>query len=819
MTGRTAVRGRLWAALAAAVVAAPCLYLALNRGGTVVSSQAWAQAWVFAALAVCWAIRGPVSIPALGVLLLLWPLAQMAPLPHGILERVSPERAAELAGFVVEGVAATPTISLYPYATARALLGLAAAVGLFLLARDFCRQRGSALRWMAAAVVALGLIEALAGLRQHLAIQTGAASGPLLDGGFARGTFGNRNLLAAWLEGCYGAALGIFLARLGSWRRAPAATVAAGLAAGAMAVAIVCTFSRMGIVALAAATLSMGAAQWRRQRGGTVWIAGLGLAVVIGAGIAGFPGLLKRYSLQALAGEKQGRLAMWKDSAAAAARHWRAGAGAGAFPYAFRRSRAYLTAFTVDHPHNDYLETAVEWGVPAGVAVMAGLAGAVLALARRLRAAEEERRWIGLGCLAGAGAILVHAAADFPLRIPAIQGLVAVLMGMAAGAVAPVRLKKAGWAGRTAATVAAAGLAGVSLWARPPQDGTPARLERWNAEAHYRASHRDSSESGYRRALERNPYAAVLWIELALAAEERGEAAAARRSSDLALAIEPHSRRVEWAAANLRLRLGDLEGAAVLLGEVAAHSPEWRAAAWETCWGAGMEAAKILETAVGPRAELLRDYCQYLADRRRWTPLAAACARAYRERALEPERLRAIFERLFAAGEYAPALRLWDETAGGPGFANGGLEKPLRGWGLDWVVWPADGVAVERRSDGAGFQLDIEFARPQNILYSGVLHDFAVTPGREYRLAFEAAAEEIASSSGVEVEVVSPRRRLAATAPFRRSTGWKEQELRFRPLEAERICRLRVVRRTSARFDNRLSGRFSLRRVRLTPGG
>jgi hypothetical protein len=275
-----------------------------------------------------------------------------------------------------------------------------------------------------------------------------------------------------------------------------------------------------------------------------------------------------------------------------------------------------------------------------------------------------------------------------------------------------------------------------------------------------------------------------------------------------ARAVEPHTRRGQWAEANLLLRLGDAAGAVAVFGELVRHAPELRRPAWDACWNGGVAGEAIRRHAVPDDAR--DEYARYLLDRGRWDAAAEAAERA------SPQTLRTVFARMFDAGRNEEILGLWRRLAPGiTGLANGDFRLPLRGYGLDWVIWPVEGVLVERREDEDGFRLDIEFTQPQNLGYAGVTHDFAVAPGREYRLVAEAAAEGIASGTGVRIEVASTRRVLAASEPFLRSTGWRWVELRFRPGGDERVCRLRVVRPQSNRLDNRIKGRFSLRRAML----
>jgi tetratricopeptide (TPR) repeat protein len=497
-----------------AAVVAPCLYLAWNRGGTGVEVQAVAYAGVLLALAMRTPRRAGWGVG----FLLVWPALQLVPSPPLLLRWLAPERAAEIVRFAGAGVTAAGTISLYPYATVQTLVMLAGTGALFLLARETRRRAGP---WVLVAVVGAGLIEAAIALRQYLLVQTG-----LLAEMEMRGTFGNRNILAAWLVGCYGAALALWAGETGRRRWF------VGAAAVVLGAATVLTFSRMGVIALVSATVVFGVT---RRRAGLA----TGLAVAAVAALVGIPALAARYRPEVLALEKQGRVAMWADSLGALRRYAILGAGAGAFPYAFRRSHPYLEAYTIDHSHSDYLETLVEWGAPAGLLLAGTLVGSVVR-----RRSLDGREW---GCLAGVAGILVHGLADFPLRVPAVAGLVAVLLGLAA------RDAERGPGRRVVATVAVA--LAVLSFALP-------RLNGWNAAAQYDTGRRafeegqvDAAEQAYRRGLAANPYAAPLWMELAFLAEARGDADAALRYAGLAADLEPHTNRTQWWAQNLYLRL------------------------------------------------------------------------------------------------------------------------------------------------------------------------------------------------------------------------------------------------------------------------
>ena len=635
--------------------AAACLALAdgsvsFNASGT----QAWIYALAFAALAIVASAKArsgrQIPIPWFCAVVPAWPLAQLAPL-GAIAARVEPQRSADFQMLSGLGVSPAPAISLYPYATAHGFLALAGSVALFLLAREAGRAPG-ALAWLAAGILLLGWAEILPALRQWAQLQTGAVAVATPGADFMRGTFGNRNLLCAWLEGCYGVALSLTLAclagqnggRQGMGWRSPgrpamrAIDLLAIVTAAGCVVVVAGSASRMGIVTLVGETALLASWQLRRNRR-TLLITGVLTAIVTGVVIgAGASGVVARFSPASIRLERQGRLAMWADSIRAVRRRPLLGAGLGCFPFAFRRSHSYFTGYTIDHPHNEYLEATVECGIPFTLMLGAWAAAGLWRRARSAQLAAEGHKEIAVGCLAGVLAILAHGAVDFPLRIPAILGLVSVLLGAAfaharlgrqvlpedsPGCDTAAGTAQTGWKSGWLAATAALGMAGLSLWSVPPADGVPRRLERWNAEAYYRVARADFDQvrmaralDGYWQAVRANPYAARVWSELALVAEAQGDRRLALRLSALAVDLEPHARWSQWAVGNLRLRLGDMDGALALLEPLVSQTPEMRRPVWDACWKAGMPGDQILARLTNKFPDDLEDYLRYLRSRR-----------------------------------------------------------------------------------------------------------------------------------------------------------------------------------------------------------
>ncbi len=108
------------------------------------------------------------------------------------------------------------------------------------------------------------------------------------------------------------------------------------------------------------------------------------------------------------------------------------GTGPGSFEDAYTLVQTADLEERMDHAHNDYLEFAEEWGIPAA-ALLFGLVGWVYArgVLEFWRGRPSEECMLLLGCCGSLLALLVHSIADFNLHIPANAFLFAALLGLA----------------------------------------------------------------------------------------------------------------------------------------------------------------------------------------------------------------------------------------------------------------------------------------------------------------------------------------------------------------------------------------------------
>jgi O-antigen ligase len=283
-------------------------------------------------------------------------------------------------------------------------------------------------------LVFIGVLEALLGLFQFF-ITPGWIFGYINAVYRVSGTLINRNHFAGLLEMLIPASFGLaFLtaARYGELARSYLYLLAGAL----MGLALLFSVSRMGIFSFLATVcflvflVQLPKSQRRMSRVMAGAMVGM---VAAGALWIGIDIIVARYS--ELIGQdallREGRLTLFSDTARMI-RDNPFGVGVGNYEDRFREYQTVYPNLLFDHAHNDYLETAAEWGVPAAILFWVFVA-CVLFRAVRLfiRVESPEQRGILLACIGGIFSILVHSLTDFNLQIPSNALLFFTLIGTA----------------------------------------------------------------------------------------------------------------------------------------------------------------------------------------------------------------------------------------------------------------------------------------------------------------------------------------------------------------------------------------------------
>jgi O-antigen ligase len=424
----------------------------LAFGGTEPVSFALVQI-IFLATAALVVAKMPESLPttfaarafAVPALLAAVVLLQLIPLPALMVERFAGRE-----NPLAEGRMA---LSIEPYATRTHFLILLACFIVFYLAQIASENRSRKQRLIVSLLV-LGTVEAFYGLVQYLSgwqhIFFYAKKYDLEE---ATGTYINRNHYSGLLEMILPFSVALLLyeyEKLRGKRSSAPANVRDFLTRQSLQRLLLCLFvavilfaalffsrSRMGIAAACASVLVVfGLAGVSRFHGkmGLLLSAGfvalsIGLAVWIGPGsiVERFAGVEQEFSVH-----EQSRLAIWEDARGLVRQHPLLGSGLGTFPVAYTAFQTTFLGQFVNHAHNDYLELAIDVGLPAALILFGGILW-ILARAVRtfLNAGGKFERCVALGCAGSIVAILLHSMTDFNLYIPANAILFSLVLGIA----------------------------------------------------------------------------------------------------------------------------------------------------------------------------------------------------------------------------------------------------------------------------------------------------------------------------------------------------------------------------------------------------
>lgn len=371
--------------------------------------------------------RGPGRAAcALAAMALALPVLHLIPLPPPVWQ--------SLAGRdpVIDALALTGNanvwhpLSIAPERTLASLLATIPVAGILVLAAASSK---AAIRRALRAILVLAILAAVLG-----AVQVGSdgQAGHFYQNthrGWVTGFFANRNAGADhFLTGM------IVLASLATAGRARLPAIVLFPVLLLLTVALAMTGSRTGIALFLAAALVVAAGFALRRSGDlrVFWVAGAVVPIAITAVFGWLQGGL-RDVLARFGASGDMRSQIWPDAVHAAGQFWPAGAGMGTFREAFGPSQSLETLGTaaVNRAHNDYLELAIEGGLPAIVLVLSAAVLLVRGTWRHWKGNLYGREIVGT-----ASAIIavlgLHSLVDYPLRTMALACVFALAAGILA---------------------------------------------------------------------------------------------------------------------------------------------------------------------------------------------------------------------------------------------------------------------------------------------------------------------------------------------------------------------------------------------------
>ncbi|GHD21495.1 polymerase [Halioglobus japonicus] len=371
-----------------------------------------------------------------------WVLLQLLPLPRWLLGLVSPQADA---WWLTEGPA---SISLDPEATRQYLLKGLAVTGAFFLTVALVNT-ADRMKLLLQTLVFSGTAQAIYG---SMMVLTGLEYGFLIEKyaslGSASGTFVNRNHYAGYLVMCLAAGIGLLLSQLSTrssngWRDRIRRYLQLMLSSkmrlriylALMVIALVLTRSRMGNVAFFTALGVTGSILLISQRRFSWRIpVFLGSLLVVDLLILGqWFGLDKVVErLEQTAPDTEARVDYFKPGLDYVSHFPMTGSGGGSFYGIFPNFQPPNVEGYLDHAHNDYVEFAAELGVPVllvlGALVLAAAWQSWLVLRMRHTRLYQGAAFAVLMTIVW---LLLHAAVDFNMQIPANAVTFAAILSLA----------------------------------------------------------------------------------------------------------------------------------------------------------------------------------------------------------------------------------------------------------------------------------------------------------------------------------------------------------------------------------------------------
>jgi len=374
--------------------------------------------------------RNALQLPLLGLILL--GLFQLLPLGTD-------------AGAVSVGLSPVKSLSLDPYATRLILIQLIALLIYFAAALAFI-DSPRRLRVITYTIAVFGFALAIFGMIQSFLTPTKIYGIRELGQSTSFGPFINRHHFAAYMEMALAVPAGLLL--VGAVEREK--RLLFGFAAAMMAIALVMTNSRGGIISLVAevgflfiVTAGKGKSrsshepERRRGRARSMMMrAGLAFALLVAifSGVIFFGGedALSRFIGTVNSNDPTtGRLHFWRGTLGIISDHPFIGTGLGSFGVAYTLYDTRNGLYRLEQAHNDYLQVLSD----------AGLVGAALGLAflfmlfrggfMRRESDDPFRGGVATGALAGCFAVLVHSFFDFTLHTAANALLFLTLVALA----------------------------------------------------------------------------------------------------------------------------------------------------------------------------------------------------------------------------------------------------------------------------------------------------------------------------------------------------------------------------------------------------
>jgi len=332
----------------------------------------------------------------------------------------------------------------------------------------------------------------------------------------------------------------------------------------------------------------------------------------------------------------------------------------------------------------------------------------------------------------------------------------------------------------------------------------------------------------YTSALERDAANPYRWADLGSAFEAAQDIPNASLCYGRALELSGEIPQIWLRAANFNIEAGEIQAALPLAGRVLRTVPDYDAVLFGYFDRLGVSAASVLDEIRNDRRATY-SFAQYLIGARKMEQAAGVWGSA-ESKGFADDRLTASYiDAMLLDHRYTEAWRDWIASLGAKRgdypnqnlLFNPGFEKEPTGSVFDWRIQPSADFDTTLDSSGAhdgARALHIQFHGTANVTYRNVIQEARVTPGK-YTFQAWIRAENITTNEGPRIELAdpeSPSRFQFSTDSFLGTIPWTLVSHVFTVPTGENLMAVRIVRRTSPKFDSKINGGFWMDSARLT---
>jgi O-antigen ligase/tetratricopeptide (TPR) repeat protein len=776
---------------------------------------------------------------------------QLIPLPLFLLRILSPTRAAiaEATRAVTPALHFAP-LSIVPAETLVQVSRIAGCVVIFIVIREITHRRP----WLPALpLIAVGGFEAAFGLAQ----QAGGAQQ-------ISGSYLNRNHFAGLLEmilpfAVIHAAAVLYRGRKRAGFTAMSAAKACGLLFLALGIFLAITFSlsKSGFVSALVSLLVMGlVGVGSKFSGQKRWAAAAALAALVLLVFVFLPPneLIQKFGAATSDPTAEGRWPIAKDTVHLIGAYPLLGCGLGTyFPGLLPYQTAALTVSWLN-AHNDYLQLLAELGI-VGFLIPAVLICTVFARATRtaLSAAEREARFLGLACVGGLTAMVIHSFTDFNLYVPANAMAFSWITGISAAVAASVRRDRPKRFIMSASVVRKAVLAlscfvgvfaGASLiffqYFRSDSKAEPTFC-RFGICDSVELLHAAVVQHGgdvsavpppvFEELLRRDTAGPYRWADLGASLQRQGQIAQARFCFARALTLGPHIPYMLFRSATFHFNLGEnTRGLEVMTRAMKADPEQYEQSAFGVYDEKRIPVDEILRYGL-PNPHAYQAYLRFVLSGDKIVNAEKAWDWIIAHRYADDKLANEYVEFLIGKKQPEAAEQAWARYACDRDKAypesnrvfNGDFESDPTESRFDWRIEAARGAAidVDRAIHYSGSRsLRIQFDGTQNLSSIGLRQNVFLKPGR-YRFTAYVRSKDISTDEGIAFRVASeqaPNRMNFTTEPVLVTTNWKLVQHSFVvPQDAAGLADVGLVRTRSLRFDNLIRGTLWVDQVSISP--